>query len=216
MNRKPPTTTFYARLFSRLYDPVMRSFEDNVLLLKRRELLGRLHGHVLEVGAGTGVNFALYPSGTQVIACEPSQPMLSKALQKLEQTKPQASIRLVHAGIGDADLARLVPEEGLDAAVFTLVLCTIPHPEEAVETVKKWLKPGGKLIVLEHIGSRKSLGRTVQRAIEPVWTPLAEGCRLTRDTDLMLKRMGFVPEWEQYFSTGMRFYQAVLALSAPA
>ncbi len=213
MNQKKDTT-LYARLFSRLYDPVMRSFEEKVLLQKRRELLSHLHGHVLEIGAGTGVNFPLYPPDVHVIACEPSVPMLSRAHQKLDHT--QAHIELVHAGIGDEELEAHIPDGGLDAAVFTLVLCTIPHPEEAVLQVKKWLKPGGKIVVLEHIAAEHRIGRAVQQAIEPVWTPLAEGCRLTRDTDLMFRRLGFVPEWEQYFITGMRFYQAVLGLSIPA
>ena len=210
MNRKQPATSPYARFFSKLYDPVMRSFEEKVLLRKRRELLHGLQGHVLEVGAGTGANFALYSPGAQVIACEPSLPMLALAHRKLEEKPPRASIVLVHAGIGDAELEEHIPAEGLDAAVFTLVLCTIPHPEDAVLQVKKWLKPNGRLIVLEHIGAEKPLGRLLQRAIEPVWTPLAEGCRLTRDTDVLLRQLGFVPEWEQYFSTGMRFYYGVL------
>jgi len=215
MNRKKHTTA-YARLFSIVYDPIMRSFEEKVLLRRRRDLLHDLHGDVLEIGAGTGVNFALYPPGTRVIACEPSLPMLALAHQKLEQTQVQASIELIHAGIGDEELESHIPAGGLDAAVFTLVLCTIPDPVKAILQVKQWLKPGGKLVVLEHIGSENRTRRMLQQVIEPVWTPLAEGCRLTRNTDVLLRDAGFVPEWEHYFTTGMRFYQAVLTVENPA
>lgn len=209
MNRKKHISSPYTRLFSRVYDPVMRGFEEKVLLRKRKELLHDLAGDVLEVGAGTGVNFALYPPGAKVIACEPSLPMLAQAHRKLERVPPKASIELVHAGIGDEELEAHIPPGGFDAVVFTLVLCTIPHPEEAVLLVKKWLKPGGRLFVLEHIASERRMGRALQRAVEPVWTSLAEGCRLTRHTDAMLGELGFSPEWERYFTTGMRFYYGV-------
>ena len=210
MNQKRAASSFYARIFSRMYDPVMRSFEEKILLQRRQSLLENLRGDILEVGAGTGVNFALYSAEARVIACEPSLPMLAKAYEKLETYPPIASIDLVHAGIGDEELNEHIPPGGLDAVVFTLVLCTIPHPELAVNQVKQWLKPEGRLIVLEHIASDKPVARRLQHAIEPLWTPLAEGCRLTRDTDQMLRQSGFEPEQEEYFSAGMRFYQAVL------
>lgn len=213
MNQKPLHTSWYARVFAAAYDPVMRRFEQRVLWRRRQELFRELSGgQVLEVGAGTGVNFLLYPPQAEVLACEPSAPMLQKASQKLEQHAPRATIKLVHAGIGDKALEAHIPAQGLDAAVFTLVLCTIPDPEQALQRVKSWLKPSGRLFVLEHIGSPHPVGRALQHAIEPVWKPLAEGCHLTRDTDRLLRGQGFTPVWERYFYAGMRFYQAVLVL----
>ncbi len=215
MNHKPLHTSWYAKIFAAAYDPVMRRFEQQVLWHRRQELFRELSsGQVLEVGAGTGANFLLYPPEVQVLACEPSAPMLQKAVQKLEQYAPRATIKLVHAGIGDDALEAHIPTQGLDAVVFTLVLCTIPDPEQAVCRVKNWLKPGGRLLVLEHIGSPRLVGRVFQHAIEPVWKPLAEGCHLTRDTDRLLRSQGFVPVWERYFQAGMRFYQAVLVFEA--
>jgi len=168
----------------------------------------------LEVGAGTGINFSLYPAGVRVTGCEPSLPMLSRADQHLENASVQADIRLVHAGIGDEELADHIPEAGLDAVVFTLVLCTIPDPLAAIRRVERWLKPGGRLLVLEHIGSDHAAGRFFQQLLEPIWTPLAEGCRLTRSTDVLLREAGFEAEWERYFTLGIRFYQASLKKNA--
>ncbi len=213
MNQKPLHTSWYSRIFAAAYDSVMHRFEQQVLWRRRQELFQELSGgQVLEVGAGTGVNFPLYPAATQVLACEPSAPMLRKARYNMEQYAPRAAIKLLHAGIGDEALEEHIPTQGIDAAVFTLVLCTIPNPEQAVQRVKNWLKPGGRLLVLEHIGSTHPVGRALQHVVEPVWKPLAEGCHLTRDSDRLLRDQGFVPVWERYFHAGMRFYQAVLVL----
>lgn len=214
MNEKKSVSGPYARLFSRMYDPAMRSLENKVLQQRRSELLHNLSGHVLEVGAGTGINFSLYPAGVRVTGCEPSLPMLSLADERLEHASVKADIHLVHAGIGDEALEAHIPDSGLDAVVFTLVLCTIPDPLAAIRRVERWLKPGGRLLVLEHIGSDHPAGRFLQRMLEPVWTPLAEGCRLTRKTDELLREAGFEAEWERYFTVGIRFYQASLKKNA--
>lgn len=207
-------TTFYNRLFAKMYDPCMRKFEQGFLLEKRQKLLAGIQGQVLEIGCGTGINFNLYAANNQVIACDPSVAMLSYAYEKLEQEKDRikAEIELVHAGVGDAELEAYVPEGGFDAIVCTLVLCTVPDQLNAIEMMKKWLKPSGKLYVLEHIQSSARMGRFFQNLFNPIQKIVAEGCNLNRPTDQNLKNQGFQPEWEAYFSKGINLYESVLQL----
>ncbi len=202
--------TFYSRIFARVYDPVMRTMEQRVLLRNRRELLSGLTGDVLEVGSGTGINFPIYGPGCRVIASEPSAAMLHFARERLSEHPCQAEITLVQAGVGDAELESHIPADGLDAVVCTLVLCTIPDPKAALLRIREWLKPQGRLIVLEHIHGQSAPRRTIHGAVNPLWKHLAEGCHLTRDTDRLLREVGFVPLEEQYFTKGVPFYRAVM------
>lgn len=206
--------TFYQRLFAKLYDPFMKGFETTFLFKKRQKLLENIEGNVLEIGGGTGINFTIYNKNTHVIACEPSAPMLGYAYERLEKEKVaiHADIELVHAGIEDEDLADYVPTGGYDAIVCTLVLCTVPDQQAAIDIIKKWLKPSGKLYILEHIRSTTRFGQFFQNLFNPLQKRLAEGCNLNRQTDENLKAQGFHPEWESYFTKGMPFYEAVLSL----
>ncbi len=120
---------WYDRLIARFYDPFTNYFERGFMGRRRRELLAGLQGSILEVGAGTGANFDHYPPGASVLAIEPSAAMLQRAAEKRAAlTAKHADIRLLHAGIGDPEVSRYVPESGFDAIVLTLVLCTIPDP----------------------------------------------------------------------------------------
>lgn len=204
-NQAPRHTNWYASLFARVYDPVMQKLEERILHPRRKALLSGLSGNILEVGAGTGVNLPLYFRDANVLAIEPSVPMLRKAQEQLRNTSTAANIHLLHAGIGD-DFPR--PEGGFDAVVCTLVLCTIPRPDEAVQRIKDMLAPDGRLVVLEHIAARRTGNRFLQKLINPCWKHLAEGCHLTRQTDDRLRRHGFLPKGETYFTKGLRFYQA--------
>ena len=155
--------TLYARLFAHLYNPIMHGPEQGYLLEKRRKLLQRAKGKVLEVGAGTGINLPLYPQEAEVLAIEPSAAMLNYA----SKAGPfEASIRLMQAGIGDAEVAQARPAGGYDFIVTTLVLCTIPDLEAAIRLMSSWLKPGGQLLVMEHIHDERPSARWLQNAID--------------------------------------------------
>ncbi len=205
--------TWYSSLVARLYDPVTSGAEESFFKECRRQLLSDLSGHVLEVGAGTGANFGHYPAEAKVLAIEPSDAMVEQAEKKLLDSAVQADILLVRAGIGDKMVASRVPAEGFDAIVFTLVLCTIPDPARAIERVKSWLAPAGRLLVLEHIADDRPTVRRIEQLVNPVWKKLAEGCHLTRQTDQLLKEAGFQPAWEKYFHRGLLFYQAEMKRS---
>lgn len=202
--------SFYSRFFARIYDPFMERMEARVLSKHRKRLLGSLSGNVLEVGSGTGINFPYYPSGCKVLASEPSAQMLRFAQNRIVSDEVQADISVVQAGVGSAELAKLIPANGFDAIVCTLVLCTIPDPIAAVRDFKKWLKPDGRLIVLEHVHAPDGARRALLKIVNPVWNVLAEGCHLTRDTAKMLRNEGLAVESEELFTKVLPFYVAVL------
>ena len=205
---------FYSKLFARFYDPFMECMEQKVLGRYRKQLLLPLTGNVLEVGSGTGINFKLYPKGCHVIASEPSEHMLRYATERLQTEKVEATIELVLAGVGSEELEKHVPKDGFDAIVCTLVLCTIPNPELAVASFKKWLKPDGKLIILEHVHAHTQPRKGIHSFLNPAWKYFAEGCNLTRNTAKMLRNSGFEAEWEHDFVKVMPFHVAVMRLKA--
>lgn len=202
--------SLYSRLFARLYDPVMIGMEHDFLEDKRRELLRGAGGKILEVGAGTGANFHLYPPEAEVLAIEPSASMLKYARGKLERGLTEARIELLEAGMGDGIVRESVPEGGFDQIVCTLVLCTVPRLRESIQLLRQWLKPGGKLLAIEHIQDKRQPQRWLQQAATPVWKHLAEGCHLDRPTDELLKAEGFRAVEEAYFYRWVPFYWGIL------
>ena len=77
---------------------------------------------------------------------------------------------------------------------------------------KNWLKPTGKLIILEHIHAEKNPNRFLQNIVNPVWKLVGDGCNLNRDTDVLIKEAGFKIESEEYFKQSLRFYRGIFTL----
>ncbi len=187
------------------YDPFMESLEK-VLYKHRSFLLDQIQGgDILEIGAGTGVNFLLYPKNVNIYAIEPSKPMYKRALKKIPSNR---NIHLYNIGIEDIMNITNIPKQ-FDYILSTLVLCTIKNPFEAVQQYKQLLKSNGKLLVLEHIHSDGFYGK-FQKIINPIWRPFADGCNLTRRQDWILKDAGFFPINEKYFHVGTDWYRAIM------
>ncbi len=186
----------------------MHGFERK-LYKKRKYLLSKLEGHVIGVGEGTGINFQFYPEDIHIHAVEPSKPMLEKARIK---AVGNSNITFYNKDINDVALNEHFKEKSIDAVICTLVLCTIPDPIKALQNFKKWLKPNGKLIILEHIHASKPANKKLQNFINPVWKVFGEGCHLNRNTDLLIKEAGFTPILEEYFMRTLRFYSGVFKL----
>lgn len=199
----------YKYLFSRIYDPFMRSFEKVELFRRRRRLLRDLEGTVLEIGSGTGANFPFYRNGVAVFAVEPNVHMWDIINKKIMQNKYDCRIIPIVSGIEDQKTEEKISDSSLDAAVCTLVLCNVPDAEQTLNFIFKKLKKGGKLILLEHIRSHHPLTAKMQDFAAPVWKILADGCCLNRATDMIPEKIGFSKKEESYFSTVLPFYQAV-------
>lgn len=156
----------------------------------RPRLLRDLTGRVVEVGCGAGVNFALYPATvTDVVAVEP-EPYLRERAQRTARDAPVP----VTVRPGTAEHLPL-EDESMDAAVLSLVLCSVPDQATALAEVRRVLRPGGQLRFYEHVAARNRVGLALQRAADATfWTRAFGGCHTTRDTRASIERAGFAIE----------------------
>ena len=177
-------------IFARFYARISQAVERGGLAERREELLARLSGTVIEVGAGSGLTFAHYPPAvTRVLACEP-EPHLRR-LARINAGRVYAPIEVVD-GLAD----RLPAEdESFDAAVMSLVLCSLPDQASALREVRRVLKPGGQLRFLEHVRADSPGMIRVQRLLDStIWPCLFGGCHTGRDTATAIERAGFTFE----------------------
>jgi ubiquinone/menaquinone biosynthesis C-methylase UbiE len=174
-------------LFARFYTHVLSPHEPAEVGDNRRELLGGLSGRVVEVGAGAGANFALYPPEvTEVVAVEPESYLREQA-QRAASTAP---VRVtVLDGVADA---LPLQDASCDAAVACLVLCTVPDQATALAELRRVLRPGGELRFYDHVRAHDPRTVRVQRAVDRIFWPRAfGGCHTARDTVAAIERAGF-------------------------
>lgn len=175
-------------LMSKYYDSMLRDAEEKCLKDWRKALLQDLSGDILELGSGTGANLAFYPNNIKsLILTEPNPHMRQQLTLKLDAYQ--------HLPISLKDCAAEslpFPDESFDAAVSTLTLCTVKNPQQALSEIHRVLKPGGKLLFIEHVIANNRPDRLKwQRRIEPFWKILQCGCYLTRDTEKYILDAGF-------------------------
>ena len=172
--------------FSGFYDHFMARTEAMSLGAWRSALLADVSGSVVEIGSGTGVNIAHYPAGqARVVLCEPDAAMRRQLVRRL----PAGAGFAVEAA-GAAALP--VEDASVDVVVSMLVLCTVPDPAAALAEARRVLRPGGRLVFLEHVAAPPgSRDRQVQGLVDPLWRCLAGGCRLVRDTASAIRDAGF-------------------------
>lgn len=153
----------------------------------RAELLGTLRGEVVEIGAGNGPTLRYLPAAvTRVHAVEPN-PHFHR---RLARTAADHGIDLVlHTTGGEAiDL----PGSSVDAVVASWVLCTVADPAAVLAEAHRVLKPGGRLVFIEHVRAPEgSLVRGVQRLVKRPWRWVFEGCHTDRDTVATVQAAGF-------------------------
>lgn len=198
----------FSKTFGAGYDYFMFFLEKFFLRARRARLLSGLTGSILEVGVGTGANFKHYGHEIELTGIEPSPYMLVHAEKRKDALLFRNRITLHNTGCGDPEMENLIAPASLDAVVCTLVLCTIPNPEMAVVNFMKWLKPGGRLLILEHIKAHNYTFAKFQDKINPYWEKMAEGCQLNRPTDKMLAKSGFQLLRQKRFSIVIPFYEA--------
>ena len=152
-------------------DVVMRS-----LYPVRRFVVPEARGEVLEVGVGTGLNLPLYDAAAvrRVVGVEPDPHMLRRA-------RARAATVALEIELHEAGAERLPFEDArFDTAVLTWVLCTIPDPDAALAEVRRVLRPGGRLLFVEHTRSVQPRLARVQERMTPLWGRFSGGCRLDR------------------------------------
>ena len=144
-------------------------------------------GTVLDVGCGSGTNFAHYDAAraTRIVAIEPEARALAMARQAARRLA--IPVDFVEAG------AERLPLEtaSADAAILAYTLCTVPQPAAALAEIRRVLKPGGRLLFLEHGVSDRPRRATFQRRLDRVWGKFAAGCHLTRAPARLIAEAGF-------------------------
>lgn len=167
----------WGRGFAAVYDRGLKATEDAGLREMRREVLAEARGRTIDLGAGTGVNVGLYPAAVEeLVLAEPDPHMLRQL-----RTKLPIEGRDVSAIQAPAEKLPF-EDDSFDTAVFTLVLCTVPDPEAALSEAARVLRPGGKLLFVEHVRAEDPGLARWQDRLEKPWRFLADGCHCNRDT----------------------------------
>jgi SAM-dependent methyltransferase len=152
----------------------------------RSRVVADLVGTVVEIGFGAGRNLPFYPSSvTGITAIEPSSIMRRKAQRRI----PVHAIPVRFGGLDGQDLA--VPSNEFDAAVITFSLCTIPDPLRALRELRRVVRPGGELRILEHGLSPDASVARWQHRLDGVEQRVADGCHLTRDPSALVSSSGW-------------------------
>ena len=179
------------RRFARTYLKAAARADRRGATEHRRRLLEDLTGRVLEVGAGNGLNFAHYPpTVTEVVAIEPEPTLRAIARRAAAGAPVPVSVRA-----GTADALPLADGE-MDAAVASLVLCSVPDQARALSELHRVLRPGAELRFYEHVIARCQPMRTILRLADHsgVWPAIAGGCHPARDTGAAIEAAGFTIE----------------------
>ncbi|MDP9864142.1 MULTISPECIES: class I SAM-dependent methyltransferase [Streptosporangium] len=212
-----PETQVNHPIFARCYARVSPVVERHGLAARRQTLLAGLSGQVIEVGAGNGLTFAHYPpTVARVLAVEP-EPRLRRLARAAARAAP-VPVEVV------GGLADRLPggDRTFDAAVVSMVLCSVPDPDSALREIRRVLKPGGQLRFLEHVRADSAGLVRVQRLLDAtVWPRLAGGCHTGRDSAAAIERAGFVMERLERFllpevRTPVSFFIVGVASRPPA
>ncbi|MFI6934211.1 class I SAM-dependent methyltransferase [Streptomyces sp. NPDC050287] len=185
---KPAGDAVHHPLFARYYARISVSAETRMGMGRVRErLLAGLSGRVIEVGAGNGLNFAHYPgSVSEVVAIEPERVLRKFAVDAALRCEVPVDV------VPGAAEALPVKSEAFDAAVISLVLCSVRDLPRALGEIRRVLRPGGEVRFFEHgRGGGRAMTLT-QRALDrTLWPPLSGGCHLSRDPVAALREAGF-------------------------
>jgi SAM-dependent methyltransferase len=182
------TTDIERPRFARMYPKAAARADRRGATEHRQRLLAGLSGRVVELGAGDGRNFPYYPSSvTEVVAIEP-EPGLRAAAEAAAQ---RAGVPVSVQG-GTADRLPLADGE-LDAAVASLVLCSVPDQPRALAELHRVLRPGGELRFYEHVIPRCQPKRALLQLADRsgLWPAIAGGCHPARDTGAAIEAAGF-------------------------
>jgi ubiquinone/menaquinone biosynthesis C-methylase UbiE len=181
----------WGRVFALLYDRAMAATEEAGLRDRRAALLAHAEGTVVEIGAGTGANLDRYPAAVrELVLVEPEAPMVARLRRRLAELPEAPATRVVQAPAEAIPL----PDASCDVAVATLVLCTVRDPAAALAELRRVLRPGGRLLFLEHVRAEDPVLARWQDRAAPLWRLIGHGCHCNRATLQSIRGAGFLVE----------------------
>lgn len=156
-----------ARLVRRRYDRIARFYDlleapmEHRVARWRREIAAELAGRVLEVGVGTGQNVPYYPPGVEVVAIDISHRMLARAKARFGD---RANVRFA-----EMDAQRLAfADDTFDTVLATCVFCSVPDPVAGLREIGRVCRPGGRILLIEHVRSEKRLIGPLMDLLNPI------------------------------------------------
>lgn len=169
---------------SRFYDLLESPMEAMSLKEWRIKVMKQLYGKVLEVGVGTGKNIPYYPDDIDITAIDFSSKMLGKAREKADKYKKAVTLMEMDAQNMD------FPDNYFDCVFTTCVFCSVPDPVKGLKEISRVCKPGGKIIMIEHVRSEKAVLGVVMDLINPIVVN-SYGANINRRTVENIKKAGF-------------------------
>ncbi|MBS3965114.1 MAG: methyltransferase domain-containing protein [Methylomonas sp.] len=167
------------------FDSIEGLLEGLMFRRLRKKLWSQVSGdHILEVGVGTGKNFGLYPTQARITAIDFSPNMLAQAARKRDRKHINVDLDLL-------DVQRLCyANNSFDTVIATFVFCSVPKPRKGLKEIHRVLKPGGQLLLLEHVISSNCILATLMNGINPLVVRLL-GANINRDTVKNVQACGF-------------------------
>lgn len=176
----------WGRIFAAIYDRLVAATEEAGLRAHRAALIGEASGDVLEIGGGTGANLPFYGDGVRTLTVtEPEKPMARRLERRIRELTPDATLL--------REPAEVLPFEdaSFDVAVSTLVLCTVDDQPRALRELRRVLRPGGRLLFIEHVRSDDPRLARWQDRMLPANIRVGHGCHCNRPTLDGIRAAGF-------------------------
>lgn len=170
-------------LLPRLCDLAMR---HPLFAPYRAKVAGAATGRVLEIGIGSGLNLPFYGVAvTELLALEPAPRLL--AMARRPAAASQQHVRFIEAS------AEAIPldDNSVDSVVTTWTLCTVPQADIGLRELRRVLRPGGRLLFVEHGLAPQEAVRRWQHRLTPAWRRVTGGCHLDRPIQGLIESAGF-------------------------
>jgi ubiquinone/menaquinone biosynthesis C-methylase UbiE len=178
--------SLWGNIFAAGYDHLMAGTEKATLQAHREALIPQATGRVLEIGGGTGANLPYYHQGVATLTLtEPEPPMVRRLQRTLRERRPTA--QLLRAPAEDLPFE----DDSFDFAISTLVLCTVDDQPRALRELRRVLKPGGRLLFIEHVRSDDERLSRWQDRLNGLQTRIGHGCNCNRPTVQSIAAAGF-------------------------